>query len=91
MRPTPEPGSRASRDRNDTERSRLDSPDRVDAPSALSTSAGDSAEIPVRQVGPPRRVFDAWNAAHDQPCRLTPARGRAEVYVNPATVTFWIE
>lgn len=50
--------------------------------------AGDNKPLRVNEE--PSEVFDAWNAAHGLPFRLTPGEGRAEVYVNPATVTFWI-
>ena len=49
-----------------------------------------SDDKPLRVNEEPSQVFDACNAAHGLPFRLTHAEGRAEVYVNPTTVTFWM-
>ena len=49
-----------------------------------------SEDKPLRVDEEPSQVFDAWNAAHGLPFRLTTADSRADVYVNPATVTCWL-
>ena len=49
-----------------------------------------SENKPLRVDEEPNQVFDAWNAAHGLPFRLTTVGGRVDVYVNPTTVTFWL-
>lgn len=49
--------------------------------------AGD--RVLVRVDDDPRQVAEAFASANGLPFRLESYGGRAEVYVNPATVAFW--
>ena len=49
---------------------------------------GENVRIKVDEE--PRNVAEAFTSARGLPFRLTAQGGRGEVYVNPATVAFWV-